>query len=426
MRKRVVVTGMGVAAPNAHGLDDFEQALREGRSGIRHIPQLEELKFSCQIAGIPENFDEIRKSYFDREKLLSFNDNIGYASVSAVDAWRDAGFELPDGNDETVDWDTGVIAGSGIGGMDTIALSVVPMINEGRVRRLGSRVVEQVMNSGTSARIGGLIGAGNKVTSNSSACSTGNEAVIDALWRIREGLAKRMVAGGSEGASPYIWGGFDAMRVISRKFNDNPAAGSRPMSASACGFVPGSGGAMLLLEELETALVRGARIYAEIVGGFVNCGGQRMGGSMTAPNPVGVQKCIRGAVADAGIRLSEIDAINGHLTATYADPHEVKNWAAALERTPESFPYINSTKSMIGHCLGAAGAVECVASVLQVYRGFLHPSINSEDVHPEIADFAPKIVQKCMEFPDLKYLAKAGFGFGDVNSCIIFRKWEDK
>ena len=426
MRKRVVVTGMGVAAPNAHGLANFEQALREGRSGIRHIPQLEELKFSCQIAGIPENFDEIRKSYFDREKLLSFNDNIGYASVSAVDAWRDAGFELPDGNDETVDWDTGVIAGSGIGGMDTIALSVVPMINEGRVRRLGSRVVEQVMNSGTSARIGGLIGAGNQVTSNSSACSTGNEAVIDALWRIREGLAKRMVAGGSEGASPYIWGGFDAMRVIARKFNDNPAAGSRPMSASACGFVPGSGGAMLLLEELETALARGARIYAEIVGGFVNCGGQRMGGSMTAPNPVGVQKCIRGAVADAGIRLSEIDAINGHLTATYADPHEVKNWAAALERTPESFPYINSTKSMIGHCLGAAGAVECVASVLQVYRGFLHPSINSEDVHPEIADFAPKIVQKCMEFPDLKYLAKAGFGFGDVNSCIIFRKWEDK
>ncbi len=426
MRKRVVVTGMGVAAPNAHGLDNFEQALREGRSGIRHIPQLEELKFSCQIAGVPENFDEVRKSYFDREKLLSFNDNIGYASVSAVDAWRDAGFELPDSNDETVDWDTGVIAGSGIGGMDTIALSVVPMVNEGRVRRLGSRVVEQVMNSGTSARIGGLIGAGNQVTSNSSACSTGNEAVIDALWRIRMGLAKRMVAGGSEGASPYIWGGFDAMRVIARKFNDNPAAGSRPMSASACGFVPGSGGAMLVLEELEAALARGARIYAEIVGGYVNCGGQRMGGSMTAPNPVGVQKCIRGAVVDAGIGPSEVDAINGHLTATYADPHEVRSWATALERTPANFPYINSTKSMVGHCLGAAGAVECVASVLQIYRGFLHPSINSEDVHPDIADFAPKIPQKCMEFPELKYLAKAGFGFGDVNSCIIFKKWEEK
>ena len=426
MNKRVVITGMGVAAPNAHGLNNFERALREGLSGIRFQPLLADLKFGCQIAGVPEDFETIRKSYFDREKLMSINDNIGYASVSAVDAWKDAGFSLPDADDDTVDWDTGVIAGSGIGGMDTIALSVVPLVNEGRVRRLGSRVVEQVMNSGTSARIGGLIGAGNKVTSNSSACSTGNEAVIDAFWRIRTGLAKRMIAGGSEGASPYIWGGFDAMRVICRKFNENPAAGSRPMSATACGFVPGAGGAMLVLEELETALARGARIYAEIAGGSVNSGGQRMGGSMTAPNPEGVKRCIRDAVSDAGIDLAQIDAINGHLTATYADPIEVRNWAEALERTPETIPYINSTKSLIGHCLGAAGAIECVASVLQIYRGFLHPSINCEDVHPEIVPYASKIVQTCMEFPELKYLAKAGFGFGDVNSCILFKKWEEK
>ena len=425
MKKRVVITGMGVVAPNAHGLDNFEQALREGRSGIRFIPQLEELKFGCQIAGIPEDFEAIRKSYFDHEKILSINDNIGFASVSAVDAWRDAGFSFPDNNEDMVDWDTGVIAGSGIGGMDTIAQIVVPMVNEGRVRRLGSRVVEQVMNSGTSARISGLIGVGNQVTSNSAACSTGNEAIIDALWRIRMGLAKRMVAGGSEGATPYIWGGFDAMRVMSRKFNDNPAAGSRPMSATACGFVPGSGGAMLVLEELETALARGARIYVEVIGGYVNCGGQRMGGSMTAPNPEGVKRCIRGAVADAGINPAGVDAINGHLTATYADPHEVRNWAEALERTPDNFPYINSTKSLIGHCLGAAGAIESVASVLQIYKGFLHPSINCEDVHPDIEKFAQKIPQKCLEFPQLKIVAKAGFGFGDVNSCIIFKKWEN-
>jgi 3-oxoacyl-(acyl-carrier-protein) synthase len=426
MRKRVVVTGMGVAAPNAHGIEDFEQALRAGHSGIRFQPLLEELKFGCQIAGVPENFDAIRKSYFDHEKLMSINDNIGYASVSAVDAWKDAGFNLPESGDDNVDWDTGVIAGSGIGGMDTIAQNVVPMINEGRVRRLGSRIVEQVMNSGTSARIGGILGAGNQVTSNSSACSTGNEAIIDSLWRIRIGLAKRMIAGGSEGATPYIWGGFDAMRVICRKYNDNPTAGSRPLSASACGFVPGSGGAMLLLEDLETALARGARIYAEVIGGAVNSGGQRMGGSMTAPNPEGVRKCIRAAVADAGINPAQVDAINGHLTATYADPGEVKNWAAALERTPENFPYINSTKSLIGHCLGAAGAIESVATVLQIYKGFLHPSINCEDVHPDIAEFAAKIPHQCMEFPDLKIVAKAGFGFGDVNSCIIFKKWEEK
>lgn len=426
MRKRVVVTGMGVAAPNAHGLNDFEQALRQAISGIRFIPQLEELKFSCQIAGVPQNFDAIRKAYFDHEKLLSINDNIGYASVAAVDAWTDAGFQIPASDDDTVDWDTGVIAGSGIGGMDTIANTVVPMINDGKVRRMGSRIVEQVMNSGTSGRIGGLIAAGNQVTSNSSACSTGNEAIIESLWRIRMGLAKRMVAGGSEGASPYIWGAFDAMRVICRKYNDNPTAGSRPLSASACGFVPGAGGAMLVLEELETALARGARIYAEIIGGHVNSGGQRLGGSMTAPNPEGVKKCIRAAVADAGINPAEIDAINGHLTATFADPYEVKNWACALNRTPDNFPYINSTKSLIGHCLGAAGAIESVATVIQLYKGFLHPSVNSEDVHPDIEPFAGKIPQKCMEYPEIKIFAKAGFGFGDVNSCLIFKKWEEK
>jgi 3-oxoacyl-(acyl-carrier-protein) synthase len=240
------------------------------------------------------------------------------------------------------------------------------------------------------------------------------------------GLAKRMIAGGSEGATPYIWGGFDAMRVMCRKYNDNPAAGSRPLSASACGFVPGSGAAMVVLEDLETALARGARIYAEVIGGAVNSGGQRMGGSMTAPNPEGVKRCIIAAVADGGIDPMEVDAVNGHLTATYADPIEVKNWAQALKRTPDNFPYINSTKSLIGHCLGAAGAIESVATVVQIYKGFIHPSINSEDVHPDIADYAAKIPQKCIELPQLKIIAKAGFGFGDVNSCLIFKKWEQK
>jgi len=424
MKHRVVITGMGVVAPNGHGLIDFEQALREGRSGIRFVPRLEELKFACQIGGVPERFDEILPSYFDGETLLSMNQNIGYISVSAVDAWRDAGFEVP-GDDDPADWETGAILGSGIGGMDTIAETIVPMVSEGKTRRMGSTIVEQVMNSGTSARVGGLLALGNQVTSNSAACSTGTEAIVDALWRIRAGLAKRMLAGGSEGASPYTWAGFDSMRVIARKFNDQPGKGSRPMSASANGFVPGAGAAVLVLEELETARSRGARIYAEILGGVVNCGGQRNGGSMTAPNPEGVQRCIRGAVADAGISPDEIDAINGHLTATFADPSEVGNWSQVLGRGPADFPYINSTKSMIGHCLGAAGAVESVAVVLQLQKGFLHPSINCEDVHPEIEEFADKIPQKVMEYPGLQIIAKASFGFGDVNSCLIFKKWEE-
>ena len=425
MKKRVVITGMGVAAPNAHGLEAFEAALREGRSGIRFIPELKELNFACQVGGIPQDFERIRRQYFDHEKLLSINDNIGYASVSAIDAWRDAGFDVPDSDDDRVDWDTGIVIGSGIGGMDTIARSVVPMVNDGKVRRLGSRIVEQVMNSGTSARIAGLLALGNQVTSNSSACSTGNEAIIEAMLRIRTGRARRMLAGGSEGASPYIWSGFDAMRVICRKFNEAPERASRPMSATAGGFVPGAGGAVLVLEDLETARQRSARIYAEVLGGALNCGGQRGGGSMTAPNPEGVSRCIRGAVEDANIPPREIDAINGHLTATYADPMEVRNWSETLGLPPQEFPLINATKSLIGHCLGAAGAIESVAAVLQIHRGFVHPSVNCEDVHPELERFADRIPRKAVDMPGLRVVAKAGFGFGDVNSCLIFRKWEE-
>ena len=423
MKNRVVVTGMGVVCPNAIGIDDFETALREGRSGIRFIPRLEELKFSCRIGGIPENFNEICQDYFTKKQLAYLNDNIAYASVAAMDAWNDAGLTLPE-EDTGTDYDSGTIFGCGICSMETIASKVVPNVNAGKVRRLGSRIIEQVMGSGVSARIAGLLGLGNQATSNSSACSTGTEAIIDATWRIRMGLAKRMVAGGAEGASPYTWGGFDSMRVLSRKFNEQPEKGSRPMSAAANGFVPGSGAGALVLEELGEALNRGRRIYAEVLGAHVNCGGQRGGGSMTAPNPEGVQRCIKSTIADAGISPQEIDAISGHLSATFADPGEVKSWSKALGRGPEDFPIINSTKSMIGHCLGAAGAVETIAAVVEVDKGFIHPSINCEDIHPDLEAYADRIARTCVDYPELKIMAKASFGFGDVNSCLIIKKWE--
>ncbi len=423
MRPRVVVTGIGVVAPNAIGREDFESALRQGRSGIRYIPELKALNFSCQVGGAPPGFAALRDKYFPPEELDSINDNVGYAGVAAIDCFRDGGLALPEADCQQVDWDTAAILGCGVGGMQTIAQTLVPLVNEGRVRRLGSRVVEQVMSSSTSARVAGLLALGNQVTSNSSACSTGNEAIIEGMMRIRNGLAKRVLAGGSEGSSPYIWAGFDAMRVLARSYNDRPEAASRPMSASADGFVPGSGAAVLLLEELNSALLRGANIYAEIIGGYLNCGGHRQGGSMTAPNPEGVRRCIRGAIADAAIHPRQIDAINGHLTATFADPAEVLNWSAALDLGPESFPYINATKSLVGHCLGAAGAIESAAVVLQLYRGFLHPSLNCDDVHPQIAAYSESIPHSCLEPDNLNIIAKAGFGFGDVNSCLIFKKW---
>ena len=145
---------------------------------------------------------------------------------------------------------------------------------------------------------------------------------------------------------------------------------------------------------------------------------------MTAPNPEGVARCIKDAIADAGISPDEIDMINGHLTATFADPHEVKNWSDALKRGPNNFPYINATKSMIGHCLGAAGAIETAAAVLELYKGFVHPSVNCEDLHPDIEAFSDRIPKTCIEYPELKTIAKASFGFGDVNSCIILQKYE--
>jgi 3-oxoacyl-(acyl-carrier-protein) synthase len=425
MKTRVVVTGLGVIAPNGHGIDEYEAALRNGTSGIRFQPELAELKFGCQVAGVPRDYEEISGRYFTEEQLMAMNSGIKLACIAAVDVWRDAGFEVPADDSDVVDWDTGAIVGTGVGGLDTVGERVVPMTDAKNVRRLGSTIVEQVMASGVSAKIGGLLAIGNQVTTNSSACSTGTEAIFEAALRIRNGLAKRMLAGGAEGATKYSWAGFDAMRVLNRKHNDVPEKASRPMSASAGGFIPGSGSGLLMLESLESALDRGARIYAEILGGSMNCGGHRMGGSMTAPNPTAVQRCIREALADAGIKAEEIDAINGHLTATFADPHEVKNWQQALEVAPEKLPFISSTKSLIGHGLGAAGGMEAVACALQVSKGFIHGSVNCEDLHENLKPFEERIVHTTREMPGLRIQAKASFGFGDVNSCFIMKKWEE-
>jgi 3-oxoacyl-(acyl-carrier-protein) synthase len=424
MRRRVVVTGLGVLAPNANGVADFELALRKGRSGLRTNEAMAEHGFRSHVAGVPQGVDALAEATFDEDELLAMNSSHRLASLAALEAWSDAGLERPARESDAVDWETGAILGTGIGGMDTTAELVVPLVDAGKVRRLGGTAVERVMASGISARVSGLLALGNQVTTNSSACSTGTEAVFLGLERIRHGQAERMLCGGAEGVSHYIWAGFDAMRVLAKDWNDRPEAASRPMSASAGGFVPGAGAGVVLIESLESALARGATIHAEVAGGFVNCGGHRGGGSMTAPNPESVRRCIGGALADANVGPNEVGAINGHLTATAADPREVAAWADALGREPGELPSITSTKSMIGHALGAAGAIESVASVLMVEKGFVHASLNCEDVHPEIEPHAASIPHTTIEKPELRTLVKAGFGFGDVNACLVFRKWD--
>lgn len=422
MERRVVITGLGVVAPNGVGLDAFTHSIKNGISGIAHDIELERLQFSCQIAGKPKISTEYALNYFTELELRNFNSTgILYGVIAGIDAWKDAGLSIKI-NDEP-DWDSGTFFGTGTSGIDKFRESIYK-IDAFQTRRLGSTAVAQTMNSGISAYLGGKLGLGNQVSTNSSACTTGTESILMAFERIKSGHAKRILAGSTSDSGPYIWGGFDAMKVCTFKHNETPEQGSRPMSASASGFVPGSGAGALLLEDLETALARGARIYAEILGGNLNSGGQRGNGSMTAPNSVAVKKCIRMAVENAGIDAMTIDLINGHLTATSKDGLEILNWSEALNKKGKDFPYINSLKSMVGHCLSAAGSIESVATVVQLHHGFIFPNINCDDLNQEITAIIDKekIPQKCIE-KEITIAAKASFGFGDVNGCIIFKKY---
>jgi 3-oxoacyl-(acyl-carrier-protein) synthase len=420
MSRRVVVTGLGVVSPNGIGVPDFLQGIQTGRSGIRFIPKYEELNFNCQVAAVPSFDWEDLRNYLPEVTFYGLKGStIGYAIKAAADAWIDAG-NTP--GTEGTHWDTGCIFGNSVA--DTEALKrVISFVDSKQARKLGSRVIEQSMNSGATAYVSGMLGLGNSVITNSAACATGSQAVLMGYEYIRCGLAKRMVVGSNEYIDPYIFGAFDSMRILSRKFNQAPERASRPMSVTANGFVPGSGAAALVLEDREDALKRGAPIYAEILGGVNNSGGQRDGGSMTAPSPTGVINCIRGALEKAGITGADVDLVSGHLTATAADKLEIECWATALDRRGSDFPMVNSLKSMIGHCLSAAGSIETVAAVLQLKHQFVHPNINLEDPHPEIVDRIGLDAMPTQRLDrTLNIVAKANFGFGDVNACLIFAK----
>jgi 3-oxoacyl-[acyl-carrier-protein] synthase-1 len=419
--RRVVITGMGVVAPNANEIAGFEQALQKGISGIRYQPELEQLQFSCQIAGKPVLEDSFIAQYFDPLELRNFNSSsILYGVIAGMQAWQDAGLAILS---DKPDWDSGTVFGNGSSGVDKFR-ECIYKIDEGQTRKLGSTAVAQTMTSGVSAFLGGKLGLGNQVTTNASACTTGTESLLMCYERIKSGKAERMLSGSASDSGPYIWAGFDAMKVITFKHNEEPEKGSRPMSATASGFVPGSGAGALLLESLESAENRGAKIYAEVIGGNVNSGGQRGSGTMTAPNSEAVQRCIKAAIKDAGIHADDIDVINGHLTATSKDALEIQNWCAALQRQGENFPYIQAVKSHIGHCLSAAGSIECIAAILQLKNEFLFPNLNCEDIHPDIDALIPASrIPRVFKPLEVNVIAKASFGFGDVNACAILKKY---
>ncbi len=421
--KRVVITGLGVVAPNGIGIPSFDAAIQNGVSGITHWPEHADLNWRCQVGGSPG----VSQEYLN-EKLPAYiaqklgNMGILYACLAGVEAWEDAGLEVLS---KETDYDTGAAFGAGALSLDSFITSKTTPIDQGNNKVLGTVTVPQCMASGASAYLNQILGMGNRVMSNSSACITGSEAVSQGYEWIKRGKAKRMLCGSTEGEGRYIWAAFDAMRILCAAHNDDPEKASRPMSSTPMGFVPGAGAGALMLEDLDSARERGAKIYAEILGSFANTGGQRSGGSMTAANPEGVQRCIKGCIDDAGISPDEIDYINGHLTSTKGDVVEIRNWVQALGRQGDDFPYINATKSMVGHCIGGAGSIELVATVLAMTEGYVHPNLNTEEIHPDILDLvsAEKIPNKKVD-KDIDIAIKANFGFGDLNCCVILKSWK--
>ena len=417
--KRVVITGLGVVAPNAIGVPNFLSALQNGKSAIRYFQELKDLGFSCCIGGQPNLSQAIIDNNFTPMEQRGLKaSGIHYGVIAGLEAYKNAGLALT----TTRDTDLGICFGTGILGVDKFR-EAIHKIDAGDVRRLGSTSVIQTMASGISAFLNQKLKAGNQVTTNSSACTTGTEALIQGYRHIKSGEAQKMLVGSCSDHGPYVWGGFDAMRILEYRYNNQPELAAAPFSNRAKGFVPSSGSGALVLESLESAKKRNATILAEVVGASVNSGGMTGGGSMTAANSQAVIQCIENAIIKANIFPSEIDLVNGHFTGTKGDAKEAKNWLQALKLPSDKVPYFNSTKGMIGHALAASGSIELVSCVLQMQHDFIHANLNAYPLNEEIADTIPASkLPKTTTKREVNYLAKASFGFGDVNACIILKK----
>lgn len=424
MRKRIVITGIGVVSPNATGSEEFSSALLQGKSGIKFQDESSALNFRCQVAGVPNITDDHKSKFFPKVfREVIKNNSIIFGCLAGMEAWTMANLPI----DLTRKKNIGMVFGAGSTSMDGFIKEPLNEINSGNHKVIGTTIIPQSMNSGTASYLNQILGIGGPILSNSSACSTGSEAILLGFEQIQLGKSDIMLCGSTEGIGRYIWGAFDTMRILASNCNEDPEAASKPLSKNASGFVPSGGAGALVLETLESAQKRGVEILAEIIGVAHNCGGQREGGSMTAPNPSAAKECIESAIDFAGINPIDIDLISGHLTATKADPLEIQIWIDALKLRKNDLPQLNTLKSMIGHAISAAGAIESVACVLQIRDQFIHPNINLtlDSLHEKIAEIYPpeKIVLSSQKRP-IETIIKSNFGFGDVNCTLIFRKFK--
>jgi 3-oxoacyl-[acyl-carrier-protein] synthase II len=413
--KRVVVTGIGTINPLANNVADFWTALAAGKSGAAEITRFDVSKFKTRFACEVKNY--VPLDHFEKGEVRKYDLFSQYALISAEEAVKQSGLLDSNVNKERV----GVIWASGNGGIGTLEEQVTEFAKGDGTPRFNPFLVPKMIANIASGLIAiryGFKGI-NYVTV--SACAAGNNAIMDAFNYIRWGKADVMVTGGSEAPITHAsLGGFSSMKALST-LNENPQGASRPFDKNRDGFVLGEGGAALILESYEHAIARGATILAELTGAAMTSDAYHI--SATHPEGEGAYRAMKLALEDAGITVNDIDYVNAHATSTgVGDPSEVIAMASLLKGTDKKLT-VSATKSMTGHLLGGAGAIEAIASIKAIQDNIIPPSINIEELDEVIPANIEVVANKAMN-REVNIAMSNTFGFGGHNAIVIFKKYK--
>jgi len=402
--RRVVVTGMGLVSCLGNTRESVTESLRDGKSGISFNENFEKMGLRSQVCG---SVDIDLREHINRKHLRFMGDAASYAYISMQKAIDDAGLS----DDQISNVRTGLIAGSG-GASSANTVLAADTLRERGVRRLGPYVVPKTMSSTVSACLATHFGIHGINYSITSACATSTHCIGAAMEQIQWGKQDVVFAGGGEEEHWSLAMMFDAMGALSSKYNDTPALASRAYDATRDGFVSAAGGGMLVLEELEHARARGAKIYAEVVG----YGATSDGDNMVAPSGEGAVRCMQQAIATVD---SPIDYINTHGTSTPVG--DIAELDAMRELFGSAVPSFSSSKSLCGHSLGAAGVQEAIHCLLMMEHNFMAGSVNITELDPE-AEGLP-VLRETVAAPDLNTIMSNNFGFGGTNACIVFARY---
>ncbi|RCX21356.1 3-oxoacyl-[acyl-carrier-protein] synthase II [Fontibacillus phaseoli] len=411
MKHRVVVTGMGAVTALGYDLDTFWNNLKQGKSGVSVIESFDVSEYPTQIAASVKDFNP--EDYVDRKEARKMDRFVQFAVAAATSALKHSGLNIAEQTDpERV----GVMIGSGIGGLGTWEDQHNILLQKGP-KRVSPFFIPMMIANMASGHVSILFGAKGPNSTAVTACATGTHSIGDSYKLIQRGDADVMICGGAEATiRPTGLAGFCAMRAMSTR-NDEPEKASRPFDSERDGFVMGEGSGILILESLEHAQKRGAKIYAEVIGYGLSGDAHHM----TEPDPNGPERCMKMAIRDAGIDPSEVDYINAHGTST---PVGDKSETIAIKRAlgdHASKVAISSTKSMTGHLLGAAGGVEAVICGMTLQTGIIAPTINLDHPDPECdLDYVPNVAREA----DVRIAMSNSFGFGGHNATIILKKFE--